>query len=189
MQNINDEIHSKDVFLKVTQYGQDVAKENDKLILNKNNDLLNILVIDGGIKNSQIRALLKRNVQLTIVDINYYFLDEYKNNVYDGIFLSNGPGNPERCVYVINQLKEIFEMEHNADVKQIPIFGICLGHQIMSLANGAQIQRMKYGNRGHNIPVRLSGTNRGFITSQNHGYGYNPENIMKEFLEFNDNSK
>ena len=197
MQNINDEIHSKDVFLKVTQYGQDVAKENDKLILNKNNDLLNILVIDGGIKNSQIRALLKRNVQLTIVDINYYFLDEYKNNVYDGIFLSNGPGNPERCVYVINQLKEIFEMEHNADVKQIPIFGICLGHQIMSLANGAQIQRMKYGNRGHNIACNLVGTKKCYITSQNHGYEvlYNTipqdnENILwKElFRNCNDNS-
>ena len=88
---------------------------------------------------------------------------------------------------MVNKIKLILE-------KQIPLFGICLGHQLISLAKGYPIEKMKYGNRGHNIPVRLSGTNVGFITSQNHGYSVickNNEKIDENTITFynlNDNS-
>ena len=87
---------------------------NKQIIINENPNLLNILVIDCGIKNSQIRALLKHNVQLTIVDTNYNFINKVFNNKYDGIFISNGPGNPKSSVNVVSQLKQIFGLSRVA---------------------------------------------------------------------------
>lgn len=139
--------------------------DENKVIINQNPDLLNILVIDCGIKNSQIRSLLKRNVQLTIVNTKYEFVKEVFEGQYNGIFISNGPGNPKQSINVVNQLKEIINSDY-----EIPIFGICYGHQLIGLASGHDIRRMKYGNRGHNIPCNLIGTQKCYITSQNHGY-------------------
>lgn len=138
---------------------------DSKIVINENSELLNILVIDCGIKNSQLRALLKNNVQLTLVDTNYSFISEVLDKVYDGIFISNGPGNPESSTKVVEQLKQIF----NGD-NYIPVFGICYGHQLLGLASGSKIGKMKYGNRGHNIPCNLVGTKKCYITSQNHGF-------------------
>ena len=165
MYDIIKKINHKDVSLKINLYGKKTT--NEKMIINANPDLLNILVIDCGIKNSQLRGLLKFNVQLTIVDTEYYFLKEVLDSKYDGIFISNGPGNPESSIKIVEQLKEIFKMESD---KIIPIFGICYGHQLIGLASGCSIGKMKYGNRGHNIPCNLIGTQKCYITSQNHGY-------------------
>ena len=161
--DINLKIKLEDVSLKIDLYGEKTNKS--KIIINENPDLLNILVIDCGIKNSQLRALLKHNVQLTIVDTNYNFILEVFNNNYDGIFLSNGPGDPVSSKFVVEQLKKIFDSNHI-----IPIFGICYGHQLIGLASGNSIGKMKYGNRGHNIPCNLVGTKKCYITSQNHGF-------------------
>ena len=161
--DITSKINLDDVSLKIDLFGK--QKYSDKLVINFNTNLLNILVIDCGIKNSQIRGLLKYGVQLTIVSTKYNFLEEVFQNQYHGIFISNGPGNPENSPNVINQLRKIFESDYI-----IPIFGICYGHQLIGLASGCNIGKMKYGNRGHNIPCNLIGTQKCYITSQNHGY-------------------
>ena len=157
------QINHNKVSLKIDLFGRKL--ETNKLIINENPDLLNILVIDCGIKNSQLRGLLKYGVQLTIVDTNYHFVSEVLDNKYDGIFISNGPGNPETSINIVDQLRQLFNSNNN-----IPIFGICYGHQLVGLASGCKIGKMKYGNRGHNIPCNLIGTNKCYITSQNHGY-------------------
>lgn len=166
IKDINENINLDNVSLKLDLFGKgnNYTKSN-KIIINKNSDLLNILVIDCGIKNSQLRALLKYNIQLTVVDTNYDFLNEVFSNEYNGIFLSNGPGAPTTSIFIVEQLKKIFNSDY-----AISIFGICYGHQLIGLAADCGVGKMKYGNRGHNIPCNLVGTNKCYITSQNHGY-------------------
>ena len=174
IEDINREICSKNVFFKLN--GGD---NNEKIIINKNEELLNILVIDCGIKNSQLRALLKHNIQLTVVNLNYRFADEVLDKQYHGIFISNGPGDPKYSVNAIQELKKIF----NSNI-EIPIFGICFGHQLIALANDFDVTKMRYGNRGHNIPCNLVNTEKCFITSQNHGYEVNySEDKVNEWME------
>ncbi len=166
--DILQKINLNEVSLKIDLFGKskDNSESQDrKIIINSNPDLLNILVVDCGIKNSQLRGLLDQKVQLTIVDTNYYFQDEVFEKKYDGIFISNGPGNPRNSMKVVEQLQAIFESNFT-----IPIFGICYGHQLIGLASGCDIGKMKYGNRGHNIPCNLIGTKKCYITSQNHGF-------------------
>ena len=143
-----------------------------------------ILVYDFGIKNSQIRSLLKRGLNCIVVPWDY-IPDETTLQKMSGIFLSNGPGNPESCQNVINFLK------HYMTLKK-PLFGICLGHQILSLAAGATIYKMKFGNRAHNIPVRFKDGKRCLITSQNHGFGVDLSSISHDwqslFTNANDDS-
>jgi carbamoyl-phosphate synthase small subunit len=129
MDSINEQINKDRLKLTIDIFG--TKTETKKTILNSNSELLNILVIDCGIKNSQIRSLLKFNVQLTIVDINYNFIDEVLNKCYDGIFISNGPGDPTTSSHIVNQLVKLFESNSN-----IPVFGICYGHQLIGLASG-----------------------------------------------------
>ena len=159
-----------------------------KIIINENTSLKQILVIDCGIKNSQIRGLLKHNVQLTIVHSSYNFIDEVLSKRYNGIFLSNGPGDPRSSKSIVDQLKTIFN-HSDPSIFNIPVFGICYGHQLIGLAAGANIGKMKYGNRGHNIPCNLVGTQKCYITSQNHGYEVllNKENTEWQELFINSN--
>ena len=180
--DITQNINLRDVSLKLDLFGK--QSNLDKIIINENKDLLNILVIDCGIKNSQLRDLLQHNVQLTIVDSNYHFLDEAKSaSVYSGIFISNGPGDPKTSHFVVEQLRELFESSN-----PIPVFGICYGHQLVGLASGGNIRKMKYGNRGHNIPCNLVGTKKCYITSQNHGYEVLLNNNSSEWFELFKNS-
>ena len=185
IENVINEIKPENVSLKIDIFGEK-NKEN-KIIINKNPNLLNILVIDCGIKNSQIRSLLKHNVQLTLVNTSYNFIIEILNKTYDGIFISNGPGDPSISTFVVEQLKTIINSELN-----IPIFGICYGHQLIGLASNNSIKKMKYGNRGHNIPCNLVNTKKCYITSQNHGYEVILDKNNKEwkelFINSNDNS-
>ena len=129
IEEITKDTLADNVSLKIDLFGR--KRMGNKVILNENPHLLNILVIDCGIKNSQLRALLKYNVQLTIVGPNFRFLDEVRLKEYDGIFLSNGPGDPTVSTGVVNQLKSIFKLDIH-----IPIFGICYGHQLMGLLSG-----------------------------------------------------
>jgi len=118
-----------------------------------------ILLVDCGSKNNIIRCLLRRNTTVYRVPWDYP-LDA---TGFDGVLLSNGPGDPKMCEVTI---------EHTAHLLRgrTPVFGICLGSQIMALAGGADTYKLKYGHRSHNQPVRMEGTDRCFITSQNHGY-------------------
>ena len=103
----------------------------------------------------------------------------------DGIFLSNGPGDPEPCDYAIKNIQKFLEIK-------IPIFGICLGHQLLALAGGAQTEKMKFGHHGANHPVQNIKSREVFITSQNHGFAVNensiPENIEVSHVSLFDNS-
>ena len=122
----------------------------------------NVAVIDVGTKNNIIRCLLNRGCKVTVYPFDFD-AGEVIAAKPDGIMITNGPGDPSECVSVIRQIKIL------ADSK-IPIFAICLGHQLMALANGAKTYKMKYGHRGANHPVKDLESGRVYISSQNHGY-------------------
>ena len=132
-----------------------------------------VVVIDCGIKTNQIRYLLKYDYTLYIVPYNYNFLDME----YDAIFVSNGPGDPERCTETIMYLK-------TALTQSKPIFGICLGHQLMSIALGCKTYKMTYGNRGYNQPCINTITNKCYMTSQNHGYAVDISKLPNDWCEY-----
>ncbi|MFC2103917.1 glutamine-hydrolyzing carbamoyl-phosphate synthase small subunit [Bacteroidota bacterium] len=138
-----------------------------------------ILLIDCGVKNNIIRQVLKRDTTVIRVPWNYNFLSEE----YDGILVSNGPGNPIHCVETVENLA-------NAMKNEKPIFGICLGNQLMALASGAKTYKLKYGHRSHNQPVLLTNSNKAYITSQNHGFAIDqqtlPSNWEPLFVNLND---
>ncbi|KAJ2851328.1 Carbamoyl-phosphate synthase [Coemansia brasiliensis] len=145
---------------------------------------LRILAVDIGMKYNQIRCFVKRGVELVVVPWDYDFLADADS--IDGLFLSNGPGDPTTITVTIERVKKALAMQ------KFPIFGICLGHQVLALASGAQTEKMKYGNRGQNIPCTDMLTSRCYITSQNHGYAVKadtlPENIKELFVNANDGS-
>ncbi len=138
-----------------------------------------IMLVDCGVKNNIIRCLLDRDTTVIRVSHDY----DYNNDEFDGLFISNGPGDPQNCVIVIDNLK-------NALSKETPIFGICLGSQLMALASGASTYKLKYGHRSHNQPVMKVGDNRCYITSQNHGYAVDNKSLGMEweplFINVND---
>jgi len=144
---------------------------------------IQILVIDVGMKNNQIRCFVKRGVDIKVVPWDYDFL---KDNDYDAVFVSNGPGDPSSLKITIEHLRTQIKKENK------PMFGICLGHQLISLAAGATTRKMKFGNRGHNIPCTDMKTGRCFITSQNHGYAVDanslPDGWKEYFVNANDAS-
>ncbi|KAK2889896.1 CAD protein [Channa argus] len=133
---------------------------------------LRITAVDCGIKYNQIRCLAQRGARVTVVPWDHP-LDSAD---FDGLFISNGPGNPEHCQATINNLRKVVCVE-----RPKPLFGICLGNQLLSLAIGAKTFKMKYGNRGHNQPCIHKGTGRCFITSQNHGFAVDGETLPKDW--------
>jgi len=138
-----------------------------------------IILIDCGVKYNIIRNLLKRDTTIIRIPWDY----DYHNEEYDGLFISNGPGDPKMCTSAIENLKKSFK-------KNTPVFGICLGNQLMALASGADTYKLKYGHRSHNQPVLLTGTDRAYITSQNHGYAVDNDTLDKDweplFINLND---
>ncbi len=134
----------------------------------------NVVAIDCGIKLNVIRSFNKLGCNMTVVPYNTSS-EEIMNINPDGIFLSNGPGNPEDVVEVINTVKALSG--------KIPMFGICLGHQIMSLAGGAKTYKMKFGHRGGNHPVMNLDTGKIEITSQNHSYAVDESSIKNTTLK------
>ncbi|KAJ1987331.1 Carbamoyl-phosphate synthase [Coemansia spiralis] len=145
---------------------------------------IRVVAIDIGMKYNQIRCFVKRGVEVLVVPWDYDFLTEAEN--MDGLFLSNGPGDPTTITVTIERVKKALAL------KKFPIFGICLGHQVFALASGAETEKMKYGNRGQNIPCTDMLTSRCYITSQNHGYAVKadtlPTNIKELFVNANDGS-
>lgn len=131
-----------------------------------------IAVMDYGIKQNILRSLSKRGCKLTVFPARTS-AEEVLACKPSGIFLSNGPGDPKENVEAIAQLQKM--------MGQKPIFGICLGHQLMALASGADTYKLKYGHRGCNHPVKDLGHERIYITSQNHGYAVNPDTVKDGF--------
>ena len=125
-----------------------------------------ILLVDCGTKNNIIRCLLKRNTTVTRVPWDH----PVDAAMYDGILLSNGPGDPKMCAATIGTVRDLMGAGK-------PVFGICLGSQIMALAAGADTYKLKYGHRSHNQPVIMTGSQRCFITSQNHGYAIDTKTL------------
>ena len=140
-----------------------------------------ILLVDCGVKYNIIRNLLKRDTTIIRVPWDYDYLKED----YDGLFLTNGPGDPKMCTLTIDNIRKSF-----SDDK--PIFGICLGNQLMALASGADTYKLKYGHRSHNQPVIQAGTNKAYITSQNHGFAVDNFTLQAGwepfFVNINDNT-
>lgn len=124
---------------------------------------IRVVCVDVGMKFNQLRCFLSRGIEVKVVPWDYDFLQEEKGS-YDGLFISNGPGDPATLSITIERLKKALESGN------IPIFGICLGHQLLARAAGAETTKMKFGNRGHNIPCTSLVSGRCYITSQNHGY-------------------
>jgi carbamoyl-phosphate synthase (ammonia) len=124
-----------------------------------------IIAVDCGMKFNIIRQLVKRGIELTVVPWNYPFADHMDK--FDGLFLSNGPGDPTMCKETIAQLQKVITVP---DDKVKPIFGICLGNQLMGLAAGGKAAKLPFGNRGQNQPVVNHQTGECYITPQNHGY-------------------
>ncbi|MDD5126188.1 glutamine-hydrolyzing carbamoyl-phosphate synthase small subunit, partial [Methylovulum sp.] len=133
-----------------------------------------VVAYDFGIKRNILRLLVNRGCRVTVVPAQTPAADVLAMNP-DGVFLSNGPGDPEPCTYAIEAISEIL-------AQKIPVFGICLGHQLLALASGAKTEKMKFGHHGANHPVQNLTTGHVMISSQNHGFAVNeaslPENLV-----------
>ena len=135
----------------------------------KNNpNTIKLGIIDFGCKNNIVKEILKRRIDLTILPYNTTS-DEILANNFDALLLSNGPGDPKDCTLIIENIKKI--------IGKMPIFGICLGYQILALALNAKTDKLKFGHRGGNHPVIDLRSGKVFMTSQNHGYKVMDENL------------
>ncbi|MCD7708494.1 MAG: carbamoyl phosphate synthase small subunit [Clostridiales bacterium] len=142
-----------------------------------------VALLDLGAKDNIARSLNQRGCEVTIYPADTK-ADEILGTNPDGIMLSNGPGDPKECTEIISELKKLAD-------SNVPIFAICLGHQLMALANGADTHKMKYGHRGGNHPVKDLSTGRVYISSQNHGYVVDTDKLDKNvavpaFVNVND---
>lgn len=140
------------------------------------------VLVDCGVKENIIRHLLRRGINVTLVPWDY----DFTGLEYDALFISNGPGNPSHCTVLVDRVRTVI------NEGQKPIAGICMGNQILALAIGAKILKMPFGHRSVNQPVMLCGTNKSYITSQNHGFAVDdhslPDGWMSYFKNLNDQS-
>ncbi len=142
-----------------------------------------VVLVDCGIKHNIIRCLLKRGVRVVRVPWDY----DFTSLPYDGLFISNGPGNPDFAEATVENIRKAM-----SDGSERPICGICMGNQLLAKAAGARTYKLKYGHRSHNQPVRRAGTTQCFVTSQNHGFAVDdstlPSGWEPLFVNMNDNT-
>ena len=142
-----------------------------------------VVLVDCGVKNNIIRSLLRYDVEVIRVPWDYDFNDLE----FDGLFLANGPGDPDTCSATVENIRKFL---NNPTVR--PCMGICMGNQLLSKAAGASVYKLKYGHRSHNQPVRLAGTEKCYVTTQNHGYAVDSKTLPADweplYINMNDGS-
>ena len=160
----NENYHLDEIIPKLKAYN--TGKVVEKVTCSEKSVLkgegFKVALLDLGAKNNIARSLNERGCEVTIYPA-LTTAEEILAANPDGIMLSNGPGDPKECVSIIKEIKKLYD-------SNVPIFAICLGHQLMALATGADTHKMKYGHRGGNHPVKDLATGRVYISSQNHGY-------------------
>lgn len=162
---------------------EDIWRLNNEHLAPKNLSK-HVVAYDFGIKRNILRLLVNRGCRVTTVPATTT-AETVLEMKPDGVFLSNGPGDPEPCDYAISAIKTIL-------AEKIPIFGICLGYQLLALASGAKTKKMKFGHHGANHPVQEKATGRVMISSQNHGFSVDektlPDNLIATYHSLFDNS-
>jgi carbamoyl-phosphate synthase small subunit len=145
---------------------------------------LHVALIDMGVKENILRSLVSRGASVTVFPWDYKIQNVAHH--FDGVFISNGPGDPTHAQATVYNVKKLIE------TTEVPIFGICMGHQIIALSAGAKTVKLKYGNRAHNIPALDLTTGKCHITSQNHGYAVDVDSLPADwkpyFVNLNDGS-
>jgi carbamoyl-phosphate synthase small subunit len=144
----------------------------DRQVWNEGAAVRHVVAYDFGVKRNILRMLVDRGCRVTVVPATTS-VDEALALGPDGIFLSNGPGDPEPCDYAIEAIREFISLK-------IPLFGICLGHQLLGLAAGARTAKMKFGHHGANHPVQDLATGKVMITSQNHGFAVDEDSLPEQ---------
>lgn len=164
-------------------FANGVREPKPALVTELNGKGLKVALLDLGAKDNIARSLAERGCEVTVYPA-LTSAAEIIEDAPDGIMLSNGPGDPKECTSIITEIKKLYDTD-------IPIFAICLGHQLMALATGADTYKMKYGHRGGNHPVKDLATGRVYISSQNHGYvvdmdKLDPKIATPAFINVND---
>ena len=156
-----------------------LAKVSCQSLVEYGNGGKTVVLVDCGVKNNIIRSLLKRGVKVVRVPWNY----DFNTMDFDGLFISNGPGDPDMAGAAVDNIRK-------ALLGEKPVCGICMGNQLLAKAAGAKTYKLKYGHRSHNQPVRMVGTDKCFITSQNHGFAVDnnslPDDWEPLFINMND---
>ena len=156
-----------------------VAKVSCKEIIRYGSGDKKVVLVDCGVKHMILRNLVRRGVEVIRVPWDY----DFNQLEWDGLFISNGPGDPVHCKVTVENIRKAMQTGK-------PVCGICLGNQLLGIAAGASTYKLKYGHRSHNQPVRQAGTNKCYITAQNHGYAIKEGTIPAEwepyFLNMND---
>ena len=183
--NYVDKVSCKDILVYSGEESHSFGIDTPAETLNSQLSILNcqlkkkVVLLDCGVKHNIIRSLLKRNLMVVRVPWNY----DFNHLDYDGLFLSNGPGDPDTCDAAVQNIRKALSGDR-------PICGICMGNQLLAKAGGASIYKLKYGHRSHNQPVRMVGSEHCFITSQNHGYAVDSETLGADweplFINMND---
>ena len=185
--NYVDRVSCKDIIVYAAGESKTFPVSTPKEELNSqlstlNSPLKKVVLVDCGVKTNILRCLLRRGVEVIRVPWDY----DFNGLQFDGLFISNGPGDPDTCDAAVQNIRRAMANE------KLPIFGICMGNQLLSKAGGARIYKLKYGHRSHNQPVRMVGTDRCFITSQNHGYAVDNNTLGADweplFINMNDGS-
>ncbi|MCI9187699.1 MAG: carbamoyl phosphate synthase small subunit [Oscillospiraceae bacterium] len=169
---------------QVTGTVERVTRKEPEVFPAQGEERFHVAMLDYGVKQNMINCLVRRGCKVTALPASTP-AEQILSGGYDGVMLSNGPGDPAENTQIIAELKKLYD-------STIPLFGVCLGHQLLALATGARTGRLDYGHRGGNHPVRDIEKNKVFITSQNHGYMVLADSVdpnVAEISHYNVNDK
>ena len=154
---------------RVEGTGERVTRKEPQVYTAEGGQQLRVALMDYGVKENMIRCLQNRGCEVTVFPAHTP-AETVLSGGFDGVMLSNGPGDPADNVEIITEVRKLYESE-------LPLFAVCLGHQLLALATGAETRKMRFGHRGGNHPVKDLEHGRAYITSQNHGYVVTTESV------------